>query len=102
MSEDHMSSKKGKNFKEIIEEEKTKGKTRKKVMHFLTQINTSVLYCGSFLTVFVVMAVLVYSFLSPDVYVWALALIVAAGLSSVLASRLTNSLKKQQWKYASS
>lgn len=102
MSEDHMSSKKGKNFKDIIEEEKTKGETRKKVMHFLTQINTGVLYCGSFLVVFVAISVLVYALLSPDVYIWAVALIIAAGVSSIFASRLTNALKKRQWKYASS
>ena len=36
-----MRIKKGKNFKEVIEEEKKKGKTVKKIMRTLTSLNTS-------------------------------------------------------------
>jgi thiamine transporter ThiT len=100
MSEHQMSGKKGKNFKDIIAEEKTKGATRKKVMRFLTHINAGVLYCGSFLVAFVVLDALIYALFSPDVYIWAVALILTAVVSSIVASRLTNNLKKQQWKYA--
>ncbi len=40
MSEKAMRAKKGKNFKEVIEEEKNKGKTVKKIMRTLTSLNT--------------------------------------------------------------
>ncbi len=102
MSEKHMPSKKGKNFKEVIEQEKNKGKTRKKIMKQLTHINAEVMYGGSFLLVFVVLDILIYYLITPSVFIWAGVLIGTALLSSIFASRLTNTLKKQQWKYASS
>ncbi|MCW4028715.1 MAG: hypothetical protein NWE92_03610 [Candidatus Bathyarchaeota archaeon] len=94
-------TKKGKNFKEIIEEEKNKGKTTKKIMHALTSINQEVVYGGSFLFLFVIITVTIYSAFAPDVYVWAGLLIVAAVISSLFASRVSSALKRNQWKYNS-
>ncbi len=99
MSEEKMGAKKGKNFKEVIEEEKNKGKTAKKVMRIITSLNTSVLYGGSFLLTFIALAVILYVVLLPSVFVWAGLLVVAALVSSLLASRITNMLKNSQWKY---
>jgi hypothetical protein len=94
-----VNSKKGKNFKEVIEEEKNKGKTYKKIMRTLTGINASVVYGGSFLFFFVVFDVVVYYLLAPSVFVWAALLVVTALVSSLLASRITNVLKHNQWKF---
>jgi mRNA-degrading endonuclease YafQ of YafQ-DinJ toxin-antitoxin module len=49
MSEISMNSKKGKNFKEVIKQEKNKGKAFKKVMYMLSSIDSSLVYGGSFL-----------------------------------------------------
>ena len=101
MSEETMPTKRGKNFKEVIAEEKNKGKTRKKIMKRLTHINAEVMYGGSFLLLFVALDALIYYFLAPTVFIWAGILVGTAVLSSIFASRLTKTLKKQQWKYAS-
>jgi uncharacterized membrane protein len=93
--------KKGKNFKEVIAEEKNKGKLFKKTMKTLTHINSSVLYGSSFLFFFIVLDVVLYVLLLPSVFLWAGLLLVTALISSVLASKITNMLKRQQWKYAS-
>jgi membrane protein YdbS with pleckstrin-like domain len=99
MSEKGMGQKKGKNFKQVIEEEKNKGKTTKKIMRIITSLDTSVVYGGSFLLVFIVLNLVVYFSLSPGVFVWAGSLVVTAVASSVLASRITKMLKNNQWKY---
>jgi len=95
----HIRIKKGKNFKEVIAEEKNKGRTFKRVMKTLTSINTSVLYGGSFLLFFIAIDVALYVLLAPSVLVWAGLLVASALVSSILASRITGMLKKQQWKY---
>lgn len=101
MSEQGMGTKKGKNFKEFIEDEKNKGKTVKKIMRTITSLNSSVLYGGSFLLVFIVLAVALYFLFVPGVFVWAGILVGAALVSSLLASRITTLLKNSQWKYKS-
>ncbi len=101
MSETSMHTKKGKNFKEVIEEEKNKGKTVKKIMRTLTSLNTSIMYGGSFLLAFLTIAAVLYFALAPSVLVWAGLLVAAALVSSLLASRITNMLKRNQWKYKS-
>jgi hypothetical protein len=93
--------KKGKNFKEVIEDEKNKGRTTKRIMRAITSLSTSVLYGGSFLFLFAVLASVFYFALAPSVFVWAVLLVVAALASSLFASRITNVLKKSQWKYNS-
>ncbi len=101
MSGVEMRTKQGKNFKEVIEEEKNKGKTFKKIMRTLTRINASVVYGVSFLFVFVVLDLVAYTLLAPTVFVWAGILVVTAIVSSLVASRITNVLKKNQWRYNS-
>ena len=101
MSEKSMNSKKGKNFKEVIEQEKNKGKTFKKIMRILSGINASVVYGGSFLLFFVVLDVVIYFLLAPGVFVWAGVLVGTALVSSLLASRITDVLKKNKWKFKS-
>jgi hypothetical protein len=101
MSEISMNSKKGKNFKEVIEQEKNKGKTFKKIMRILSSIDSSLVYGGSFLFFFVVLDVAIYLLIVPGVFVWAGALVGTALMSSLLASRITNVLKKNQWKFKS-
>jgi hypothetical protein len=101
MSGIEMRSKKGKNFKEVIEDEKKKGRTFKKVMHFLTGINTSLVYGGSFLLFFIPLAAVVYYLFAPGVFVWAGILVGMAIVSSLLASRITKALKKNQWRFGS-
>jgi hypothetical protein len=101
MSEKIMGTKKGKNFKKIIEEEKNKGKNVRKLMHALTSIDTSLVYGGSFLLFFVAFDVVIYQLLAPSVLLWAGILVGTALVSSLLASRITNILKKNQWKYNS-
>jgi hypothetical protein len=96
---DVMHTKKGKNFKEVIAEEKNRGKTTKKIMRAITSLRTSVVYAGSFLLFFIALAVAMYFLLAPGVFVWAGILVVAALVSSVLASRITSLLKNNQWKY---
>jgi hypothetical protein len=100
MSEKEMRTKKGKNFKEIIEEEKNKGRTIKKIMRTLTGINTSFVYGGSFLLFFVISDVVIYYLLAPSVLLWTGILVGTALVSSLFASRITNVLKKNQWKYS--
>ena len=95
-----MREKKGKNFKEVIEEQKRKGGIREAFMRLITGIDTSILYSFSFLLVFVPLDVLIYWFLVPDVLFWALSLIGSAAVGSILASRVTKIVKKQQWRYA--
>ena len=94
-----MGTKKGRNFKEVIEQEKTKGKTFKKIMRTLSSIDASVVYGGSFLFLFVVLDVAFYFLFVPDVLVWAGVLVGTALVSSLVASRVTNVLKKNQWKF---
>jgi uncharacterized protein YqhQ len=99
VSEKGMRTKKGKNFKEIIEEEKNKGRTVKKIMRTLTSISTSLVYGGSFLLFFVILDAVIYYLLAPNVFLWAGILVGTALVSSLFASRITNVLKKSQWKY---
>lgn len=94
-------TKKGKNFKEIIEEEKQKGKTTKHIMRALTSLNTSVVYGGTFLFAFLSIAAVLYLLFVPGVFVWAGALVATALLSSLFAAYITGWLKKRQWKYKS-
>lgn len=94
-------SKKGKNFKDVIAEEKNKGRYFKLVMKKVTRLNPSVLYGGTFLFFFIVLDVVLYALIAPSVIVWAGVLVVAAVVSSIFASKVTNLFKKQQWKYAS-
>lgn len=96
-----MHTRKGKNFKEVIAEEKSKGKLFKKIMKTLTSINSSVLYSGSFLLFFIILDIALYVILLPSAFLWAGLLLVSALISSIFASKITNKLKKQQWKYAS-
>ncbi len=96
-----MRDKKGRNFKEVIEAEKNKGRATKRIMHAITSLNVSLLYGGSFLFLFVVLASIFYFALSPSVFLWAGVLVVAALVSSLFASRITNMLKNNQWKYSS-
>ncbi len=100
MSETCTCIKKGKNFKEIIIQEKNKGKTFKRTMKVLTGIDSSVLYGGSFLLTFVALDALAYYLLSPSVLSWTALLMGTAFLSSIAASKIANRLKKQQWRYA--
>jgi hypothetical protein len=99
MSGIEMRTKKGKNFKEVIEEEKNKGRTVKKIMHTLTNINSSVIYGCSFLLLVFVLDVVIYVALTPTLFVWAGILVATAVVSSLVASHITRFLKKQQWKY---
>jgi len=101
MSETNMRSKKGKNFKTIILEEKNKGKTSRKIMKIITRIDASILYALSFLLPFTGLATLIYIVLSPDVLIWAAILVVIALTCSIFASRLTKIIKQQQWRYTS-
>jgi hypothetical protein len=99
MSETSMRTKMGKNFKEIIEEEKQKGKTIIQIMRALTSLNSSIVYGVSFLLCFATLSTVLYSALTPNVFIWAGILVVAALLSSLFASRVTYMLKRNQWKY---
>jgi hypothetical protein len=97
----HLRIKKGKNFKEVIADEKKKGRRFKLFMKKLTSISTSVIYGGSFLLFFVVFDLALYLLLAPTVFVWAALLVGSALASSILASRVTKYLKRQQWKFSS-
>jgi hypothetical protein len=97
----HLRIKKGKNFKEVIADEQKKGRTFKLLMKKITGISQSVIYGSSFLLFFVVFDLSLYMLLVPTVFVWAGLLVVSALASSILASRMTKYLKKQQWKYSS-
>jgi membrane protein YdbS with pleckstrin-like domain len=101
MSEEKMRVKKGKNFKEIIEDEKKKGKTSRRIMKQITHIDSSLLYALSFLLPFVALDALLYSLFKPDVFIWAGILVGSALFCSIFASYLTKTIKKQQWRYAS-
>ncbi len=101
MSEGEKKTAKGKNFKQVIQQEKTKGKFRRKLMKLLTRINTSAMYGGSFLLLFIALDAALYYVLSPSVMVWAVILVGAAAVSTLFASHVTDALKKRQWKYAS-
>ncbi len=94
-----MRGKKGKNFKEFIEDEKNKGKTFKAMMRAITSLNTEVIYACLFLAPFIVLSFVIYFALTPSVFVWAGILVVVALVSSVFASRITSMLKNSQWKY---
>ncbi len=96
----HLRIKKGKNFKDVIADEKKKGRTFKLFMKRITSLSTSVIYGGSFLLFFAIFDLVMYSLFSPEVFIWAGLLVVSALVSSVLASRITKFLKKQQWKYS--
>ncbi len=93
--------KKGKNFKQVIIDEKQKGKTYKRIMKTITGISSPVMYTFAFLLIFVSADITFFILLSPSVFVWAGILVGAAVVASLVASRITNLLKKQQWKYAS-
>ena len=97
----HLRIKKGKNFKEVIADEQRKGRTFKLFMKRVTKINQSIIYGGSFLLFFAVFDLAIYVLLVPSVFVWAALLVVSALVSSIVASRFTHFLKKQQWKYSS-
>lgn len=100
MSEKSMNLHKNKNFKDIIEKEKHKGRNRKRIMKGITGIHASAMYCGFFLSIFVSLDILVFYMLSPSMFVWALSLMITAIVASITSSRLTHFLKKQQWKYS--
>ncbi len=84
----------GKNFKEVIKEQQNKGKTRKAIMKRITSINSSVMYAGTFLLLFVILDVIAYLLVTPSVFVWAGILVVSAVVSSLFAQRVTKKLKK--------
>jgi hypothetical protein len=67
-------------------------------MRTLTSLNASLVYGGSFLLVFLTIAAVFYFVLALSVFVWAGVLVAAALVSSLSASRITNMLKKNQWK----
>ncbi len=94
-----MREKKGKNFKEFIEDEKNKGKTAKAIMRTITGLNTGVIYGGVFLALFIIIDAALYVLLSPSVFVWAGILVAVALVCSLAANRLTTLLKNSQWKY---
>jgi hypothetical protein len=96
---DSMSSKKGKNFKEVIAEEKQKGKTKRQIMRAITGLDTSILYSGFFLLSFVSIAAVCYFAFAPSVFVWAGILVLAAVAGTLVASRMTKKLKNIQFKY---
>jgi uncharacterized membrane protein len=96
-----MLSKKGKNFKEVIAEEKQKGKTKKSIMRTITSLSVSVLYSGFFLLSFVSIAAVCYFAFAPSVFVWAGVLVLAAVVGTLIASRMTKMLKNIQFKYKS-
>lgn len=101
MSEDmHLRIKKGKNFKEVIADEKKKGRYFKLFMKTITSFSSSVIYGASFLVFFATIDLTMYLLLVPSVFVWAVLLVVSALASSALASKITHKIKKQQWKYA--
>jgi hypothetical protein len=97
----HVRIKKGKNFKDVIAEEKNKGRFFKLTMKRLTSLSSSLIYGVSFLFAFISLDILFYALFTPGVLVWAGLLVATALVSSLFASRLTNLLKKQQWKYSS-
>ncbi|MCX8153486.1 MAG: hypothetical protein N3E52_03525 [Candidatus Bathyarchaeota archaeon] len=98
MSEDDLSP--SKSFKEVIAEKQKKGKTRKRLMKMLTSLDASVIYCFSFLFPFTTAAVIFYYFVIPDIFIWAIFLVVVAVICSVAAHQLTRAIKKRQWRYA--
>jgi predicted tellurium resistance membrane protein TerC len=96
----HLRIKKGKNFKEVIAEEKNKGKNFKRFMKQLTSLSQSVLYGGTFLLFFIAIDLVLYALFAPTVYIWAVVLVVVALISSILASKISHKIKTQQWKYS--
>jgi hypothetical protein len=66
-------------------------------MRILSSVNASVVYGGAFLFFFLDGGL--YFLLVPNVFVWAGILVGTALVSSLLASRITNGLKKSQWKF---
>jgi membrane protein YdbS with pleckstrin-like domain len=94
-------TKKGKDFKQFIKDENQKGRTFKKIMKAITGVRQSVMYAFVFLLIFVTVDVVVYVSFLPPVIVWAGILVAVALAASVLSSRVTSLLKRQQWKYAS-
>jgi hypothetical protein len=96
---DSMSSKKGKNFKEVIAEDKQKGKTKKSLMRAITSLSISVLYSGFFLLTFVSIAAVCYFAFVPSVFVWAGVLVLAAAIGTFVALRMTRKLKNIQFRY---
>lgn len=89
-----------KSFKEVIAEKQKKGKTRKKLMKLLTSLDSSVIYCFSFLSPFATAAIIFYCIVTPDILLWAAFLVVTAIACSVVAHHLTRAIKKRQWRYA--
>lgn len=98
MSEDELPP--SKSFKEIIAEKQKKGKTRKKLLKMLTSLNSSIIYCFSFLCPFATAAIIFYYIVLPDIFLWAMFLVVTAIVYSVMAHQLTTAIKKRQWRYA--
>ncbi len=96
-----MRSKKGRNFKEVIQEEKNKGKTRRKIMKAITRLDSSAMYGLAFLATFVALDAVLYALFAPGVFAWAGILLATAVVSSLVSARVTSRLKKQQWKFAS-
>jgi len=101
MSEISMKSKKGKNFKQVIEDEKQKGKTKKAIMRAITSLDESVVYSEFFLTPFIAVSAVLYFVFTPSVFVWAGILVLAAVVSTLFAARMASLLKNKQWKYKS-
>lgn len=98
MSEDDLSP--SKSFKEVIVEKQKKGKTSRKLMKLLTSLDSSVIYCFSFLFPFASAAIIFYCIVIPDIFLWAIFLVVTAVVCSLAAHRLTRAIKKRQWRYA--
>jgi hypothetical protein len=98
---DSMSQKKGKNFKEVIAEDKQKGKTKRSLMRTITSLDISLLYSGFFLLSFISIAAVCYFAFEPSVFVWAGILVLAAAVGTLVASRVTKKLKNIQFKYKS-
>jgi positive regulator of sigma E activity len=69
-------------------------------MKILSSIDSSIIYCLSFLFMFAGLCVLFYYLFAPTVFVWAGVVVGMAVISSVFASFLTKRLKKHQWQYS--
>lgn len=95
-------TKKSKNFKEIIIQEKEKGRTRRKLLKIITGIDAAIIYSFSFLIMFAITDVLFYLLFTPSVLLWAAFLVGASIVYSIVAHYITNTIKKRQWRYARS
>jgi Kef-type K+ transport system membrane component KefB len=95
-----MREKKGKDFKEVIRDEKRQGGVREEALKKITSVNASFLYGLCFLVTFASLDALMYWLLTPGVLLWLIILVASAAVGLFFASRLTRLVKKRQWRYA--